>query len=528
MCSRENNSNTDSRRANVVPFSNEAGRDSGQGVPERALPVIQTDAQIREVADEAWQILLAVNGPPGIFRRNNALIRLVQNETGPPTLEPVTRDALFTLLVNGADWLFGKRNSRPPECLLRHMLAEPHPGFLELDAVITTPVLGRSGRLIAVPEYYPEDKILLCPSQDLDLQPARARPSAKDIEAARSLILDEALGDFPFQADADRAHVLSALLLPFVKPILGEANTPLHVISAPVPGSGKTLLVHVLSLITIGRLCAPTTVSPSESEFRKKLGAMLIRGEPIIFLDNLSQERALKSETLATMLTSPTWTDRLLGHSKMISAPNNALWLLTGNNPQLSMELARRSVHVRLLPRTDRPWLRSSFRHPDLLGWVQERRSDLVHACLTLVQAWVAAKSPGYQGSPLGSFATWSRVLGGILDVAKVTGFLGNLDELYSAADDESDQWRVLVKAWWEQFQSTPVRVTDLLPLCCEHDILADLLGQGSERSQSSRLGRELNRKRDCVFEMFQVCKHTHGRRNSGRYLLKAVGEYHR
>ena len=115
----------------------------------------------------------------------------------------------------------------------------------------------------------------------------------------------------------------------------------------------------------------------------------------------------LDSSALASVVTLPYWTDRLLGESEMLHLRNNALWLMTGNNPRLSAEMSRRCIRLRIDPRIDMPWLRGGFKHPLITEWAQENRSALVHAALTLIQAWIAAGKP-LHATRLGSFEKWS------------------------------------------------------------------------------------------------------------------------
>src|SRR5207244_2518221 len=101
--------------------------------------------------------------------------------------------------------------------------------------------------------------------------------------------------------------------------------------------------------------------------------------------------------------------------------PNRAVWLASGNNTKLSRELIRRTLWCRLDARVDAPWERSEFRHPHLIRWAKENRGALVHAALTLCQAWVAAGRPAGQRT-LGMFEGWAEVVGGVLEVAGVPG----------------------------------------------------------------------------------------------------------
>src|SRR5262249_30785828 len=145
-----------------------------------------------------------------------------------------------------------------------------------------------------------------------------------------------------------------------------------------------------------------------------------------VLFDNVKGR--LAAAPLAAALTAEEWNDRLLGGNRLACVPATCLWLATANNPTLSDEIARRSVPIRLDPNDDQPHLRAGFRHPDLVGWVRENRPSLVSALLVLARAWVAAGRP-LGTRTLGRFESWSRVLGGILDVAGVTGLLSDRDE---------------------------------------------------------------------------------------------------
>jgi hypothetical protein len=184
----------------------------------------------------------------------------------------------------------------------------------------------------------------------------------------------------------------------------------------------------------------------------------------------------------------------------MTRFPIRCVWVATGNNPQFSNELARRLVRIRLDAHVDQPWRREGFRHPDLLGWMSANRSRLVAACLTLGRTWLAAGKPKH-GRSIGSFESWSHVIGGILEAAGVEGFLGNLGEMYETADAEGAVWRVFVAHWWNRHGTAEVGTAELhqLALSCEPPLS---LGNGNEQSQRTRLGQALRGKRDRVFDV--------------------------
>jgi hypothetical protein len=116
-----------------------------------------------------------------------------------------------------------------------------------------------------------------------------------------------------------------------------------------------------------------------------------------------------------------------------------------------------------------------------------------------LIQAWIAAGQPLHK-IRLGSFEKWSGVIGGVLKVAGIPGFLDNLNELYANADSDGQMWREFTAAWWEAFGEEPKKVSDLTQFCEQRDLMLAVRGDGSARSQQTRLGKALATKRDRVF----------------------------
>ncbi len=311
---------------------------------------------------------------------------------------------------------------------------------------------------------------------------------------ARSLILDDLLDGFPFVGEPERAHAVALLVLPFVRALIG-GPTPLHLIEKPMPGTGASLLADALTFPATGRPPAVMTEGRDEDEWRKRLTARLRGGAAVVLIDNLRHR--LETANLAAALTSTRWEDRLLGTSDTVRLPVRCAWIATGNNPALSSEIARRTVRIRLDAQQDRPWLRRTFRHPNLRAWVAAHRSDLVWACLTLAQAWLADGKPVDEGAPsLGMFEEWSKVIGGILETAEIPGFLGNLDNFYDQTDTEGAAIRTFVAAWWEHFGEQPVGVVDLWRVVAGSTIDLDL-GDGNERALRIRLGRMIGTLRD-------------------------------
>src|SRR5207244_4282051 len=101
--------------------------------------------------------------------------------------------------------------------------------------------------------------------------------------------------------------------------------------------------------------------------------------------------------------------------------------------------------------------------HPELEQWASQNRGELVWAALTLARAWVTSKRRRRVGS-LGSFEQWARVMGGILDVAGVPGFLTNMDDLRESAHSERDQIHAFLVEWHRFYDRKRVKTREIVP----------------------------------------------------------------
>jgi DNA primase len=485
----------------------------------RDLQSIQVNnRQLRDVLEDTWRAIAHTNGdlsefdrlPYFLFQRQGALVRLVANGTdGALDIEMAQDSSVFALLVHAANWLKLTEEVvlqvHPPHDLARVMMSFPRRDLPSLEAVIRTPVFGHAGQLIREAGYHRDESVWLQPREQLDLPAVPEAPAPEDIATARALLFDELLGDFPFVNRSDAAHGVAAMILPFVRRLF-RGPTPIHLIEAPRPGSGKGLLANVISLVAHGTTCETKTLPGDEEEVRKLLTTELIKGRPLILLDNADERKPIQSGALASVTTAEIWGNRQLGKLDSVVVPNLALWLMTANNPKLSGEMARRCIRVRIDPKIDRPWKRGGFRHQHLLDWARENRARLVHAVIVLVRAWLAAGRPEYN-IRLGSFERWSSVVGGIIQAAGIPGFLESLDELYDASDKEGQEWRALADAWWRAFHSAPQKVADLNQFCEREGLMLDVRGDRSERSQQVRFGNALHSHRDQVYERYRIVK---------------------
>ncbi|MFH1680632.1 MAG: hypothetical protein ABIH26_08315 [Candidatus Eisenbacteria bacterium] len=498
------------------PARKEVAEKSDDGQPS----VQVNNRQLIDVIEDAWAAILAANRKPFLFVRAGRLVRIERSQGG-VLLADVDEDSAYGMLARVARWC--RMNEKgdlsdvpPPRSVAKDMIAYPHENLPRLDSIVASPVLTRSGKLIRRRGYHKREQLWYEPPARFRIGRIPSSPTQEEIERAKTLLLDDLLVDFPFAAESDRAHALAAILLPLARRLIDDC-APIHLVEAPCPGSGKGLLADVVSLIAEGRPCQVTTIARDEAETRKKITAMLSRGSRVILVDNIRD--ALDSDQLASALTAKIWSDRVLGTNRMIDLPNQATWLVTANNPRVSLELARRSVRIRLDPKVDQPWKREGFRHDPLREWVAANRGRLLAAALTLIRAWIAGGRP--QGDHvLGSFEEWAHVMGGILDFIGVSGFLGSQDELYELADAEGQEWREFVLVWWREHQGDWVRAKDLHAIAEREDLLPLTRGTKGERSERIRMGQKLSRMRSRALGTYRIEAVTDKDSNSIRYRL--------
>jgi len=469
------------------------------------------EKRLEIISSQAWAALLEANTPARLFLHAGRPARFEADGDAVAALQELTPERLRYELARAAEWWARRKvngvwhdvPAMPPKDVVADMLAHPV-GALRLppvDRIVRAPVFAADGTLQAASGYHPAGRVIVCPPEGLHVPDPPTAPTDHDIKAAVVLI-DELITDFPFVNGADRAAAFALLLVPFCRDMI-DGPTPLHLFEAPAAGTGKGLLAAVALIPAVGDDLGTMTQGRDEDEWRKRISTCLREGKAAILIDNVTH--ALDSGVLSSALTTTLWSDRLLGTLDPLNLPVRCAWVATGNNPTLSTEIARRSIRCRLDSKTDRPFQRdpATFRHPSLREWAREHRAALIGAALTLVQAWLAAGRPSPAVRPLGSYESWTRVIGGILHRAGIEQFLDNLDDLYERADSEGAVWRRFVEAWWDDYEDREVGVADLYAIAAEMEDFD--LGKGQERSQKTVLGKGLARRADMVLGRFRI-----------------------
>jgi hypothetical protein len=278
-------------------------------------------------------------------------------------------------------------------------------GFRDLRAVTDVPVLRRDGTLVEN-GYCPQTKLVVRAPWEL-AEAARERLTGTggvDVAQARAAlkVLWRPFAEFPFVGALDRGGALAALLTAAVRPVLPTA--PAFGFDAPAQGSGKSLLSRSVSALAGPfKVYAPLPVK-DDDEVRKVLLTVLLEAPRAAVFDNMLG--LLDSGALGALLTSETFSGRMLGTNTSIHAPTAVLMILNGNNLAMAGDMPRRVVSVRIDPKDDIPHARRFDFDPEQA--VRERRGDLLLAALTLIKSALPAARRGR----VGSFEAWDEMIG--------------------------------------------------------------------------------------------------------------------
>ena len=308
-----------SQNGDARPKRQRRGRDEGT---DSDMPVIRVVAGKMPLAtDKAERALLDAGTP--IFRRAGMLVRPVIDQipaadgkmTIATRLRPMCVPSMRDCLAQIATFqrFDGRRKAwtdiDPPEDLAKTLLVRDGQWRLpSIAGIITTPTLRPDGSLLTEAGYDAATQLYLAPDGAFRLPPIPERPTRADAEAALQLLKD-LLAGFPVLGEVDRAVALSGIITAVVRGALPTA--PLYAIRSPTPGTGKSLLVDVAATIATGRICPVIAAGRTEDETEKRLGALLLAGDPIISLDNVNGE--LRGDTLCQMTERPVVRVRILG-----------------------------------------------------------------------------------------------------------------------------------------------------------------------------------------------------------------------
>ena len=159
--------------------------------------------------------------------------------------------------------------------------------FPSLAGVIGCPTLRPDGSLLSAEGYDRATGLVL--RSAVAMPPLSDAPTRGEAEAAAALLV-ELLMEFPFADLASQSVALSMLLTPVLRGAM--TAVPMHLVTAPQAGTGKSYLADVASMIATGERIAAVAVAPNPEETEKRLVGSALAGHPVIGLDNCRETLA--------------------------------------------------------------------------------------------------------------------------------------------------------------------------------------------------------------------------------------------
>lgn len=406
-------------------------------------------------------------------------------------------------------------NIDPPLNVIKQLLAlQSRRRLKPLEAVITAPTITTDGHIITKQGYDARTGLYLHATSEV--YPVPEHITTDHVKDAYRLIMD-VLNTFSLQSHdkLSRSVALSAMMTAVVRPSMKVS--PIFGFTAPVQGTGKSMLTNCICLLGSGKV-APMTTAPknNESELKKILLANLIRGASHIVFDNITG--VFDSESLASFTTTPLWQDRILNHSEIVSLPNKSMVILNGNTLQLKGELPRRTLVCKLDTGLQSPI--NVKRDLSALGglradeFVIKHRSRLVTAVLTIIKGYLTSADHLFgAGLPVQSLAGYPDfdllVRKPILWLSQMDG-IDDLTDVKQSIDDNLEDDPVLVEqmqllnALYDLKHDQPFTATELFDEIynwCRSPALETLFNEWTNKRQPSPIsvGRALRNRIDRV-----------------------------
>jgi putative DNA primase/helicase len=331
--------------------------------PPPPEPTIIVYAGLRHLA--ASEGLTAMrNADVKLFVRGQQLVRVVASSVKSADGDDIEMPAMVEAPVpmlgrfagQSARWLkydkFGNLiRIDPPQPVLEQIAAMSGEWpFPPIQGLLTTPSMRPDGTLLTVPGYDWKTGLYLALPASLKLPPIPDRPTRRQVETA----LEDLLGllcEFAFADEASRSVTLSLLIAPIVRAAMPVV--PIHLISAPAAGTGKSFLASLATVLSTGEHLSAIAQAPDDAETEKRLIGAALLGRTLIVLDNA--RHVVAGDFMCQIGERPVLQLRPLGTSNVVVLRNNFCVVVTGNNAGVADDLVRRTIRIGLDANTPEP-----------------------------------------------------------------------------------------------------------------------------------------------------------------------------
>jgi hypothetical protein len=335
-----------------------------------------------------------------------------------PLLTRHDRLTLGQMIERHIQWLTEPTRFSPPEpvalptVFLDHYLAYRDSTLPHVASVVTMPLVLPDGTPLDSEGLVERFQWYFCIDPDLQRcipDPDRCTPreAADALNYLANTFLVDVATDFAGKC------VLIAMMMTIIERVL-LPERPAFFVTAGKRGGGKTTALCMAMLALTGKKPPAAAWSNNEEERRKAVLSYLRDGLGFIVWDNIPLGSSISCPTIEKVLTSDTYSDRILGETKNLTVPCTTVLGFTGNNISPKGDLSSRSLTTRIEVEQPDPENRP-FKHPDPIGWTLDHRGDIINAIYTLLL--VKARQP-HQGQAKTRFKTWWRLVGRPIELA--------------------------------------------------------------------------------------------------------------
>lgn len=461
--------------------ASDASREVGTEAPANAedesagRPTIVVDTATMPVADTLAQVTDRLLGAGNCFTRAEQLVVIHDTQI----LSILSPPELAGLLNQHVEFYFAEEEAgeyKPFPPAYANTWLHNHVERGRMPAI----------KLFTHNPVYSDDWRLVAPGFDANSGIYYAGPTVEALSGTEHL--DVLLRDFCFRAASDRTNYLGILLTAILVPRFIGAK-PAALFNGNQPELGKSILAQIIAILRDGQPTETASYNPNDEEFEKRLGAIVRRGVTTIIIDNAKcrgRNPRIESACLERSITDPILSFRLLGHSDSIRAENSHIFCITANTPDVSPDLIKRSVTINLFHEGD-PTQRT-FGIADPEGYAQERRIELLGELIGMVERWKVAGMPMAKTASRFNKRGWGNIVGGILAFNGEPDFLSNAADAARDLDDTRRDFSELVAIMADHPQGAWT-AAELAELATKHTLLGEQLGEGSARSQATRMG---------------------------------------
>ena len=346
--------------------------------------------------------------------------------------------------------------ARPPRDFINDYLTQMlgQYGARPLRSIVRVPSINNRGEIQFVPGYDPQTWLFHDKSPTFDVPLKPSHDDAKKMAKGLFFPFSEYQFDDPA---AGQALILAAIFTAIERPFLPVA--PMFVVRSSMPGTGKGYIVR--SLVRLAFDTAPVVITwgGSSEEFEKRLAALLLRTPAVLSIDNANGMQ-IKGDLLESIITEGRADIRPLGYSKIVKVRNRSLITLTGNNPIITGDMARRALSIEILPRSADP---ERDRYPfNPFELIQRHRPGFLRAAFIAMRAFRLAGMPRLGLPAIGSFDDWSRQVRDL--VYWLTGYDVSEGFRQNKAEDPRRQGDAsLLAALHQHFGTTPFKGADVI-----------------------------------------------------------------